>query len=256
MNISFQTDWFDDRTAKWNNKKTPEFAEIVTKFGFSHAFNMIESSLLLKTNLSDEFYYKYNKTANYPWKTGVGKKKGLSLKFFAQMFFSECTKSSFAIHSPFEFPNDNDFISLDDNFEYIVSITPTITKADDNLKALPIDARKCYFDGERELKFFKIYTHKNCEFECLSEKLYKKCDCVPFHYIRKPSWEVCEQRRMKNCIQKYIFERSMGQKDESDNCNCLPTCSSVTYVYEVIESKLVKKEVHISIVPNVNPEKK
>jgi acid-sensing ion channel, other len=30
------------------------------------------------------------------------------------------------------------------------------------------DRRQCYFNDERNLKFFKVYTQSNCELECLA----------------------------------------------------------------------------------------
>jgi amiloride-sensitive sodium channel len=40
--------------------------------------------------------------------------------------------------------------------------------------------RQCYFDGERQLKFFQIYTKANCELECLTNSTMRYCNCSAF----------------------------------------------------------------------------
>ncbi len=40
--------------------------------------------------------------------------------------------------------------------------------------------RQCYFDGERQLKFFQIYTKANCELECLTNLTLRYCNCSAF----------------------------------------------------------------------------
>jgi amiloride-sensitive sodium channel len=113
---------------------------------------------------------------------------------------------------------------------------PSIIKADDDLKQVPASVRKCYFDDEKQLRFFKTYTQKNCEFECLSTVINRRCNCVPFYYIRSSSWDVCEYRRMKFCVEKFLYERSIGNVSKGDNCDCLPACNSISYTYEIIDT--------------------
>jgi amiloride-sensitive sodium channel len=57
----------------------------------------------------------------------------------------------------------------------MVLITPQITVADDDIRSLSIATRKCYFEGEKKLHFYKIYTQKNCEMECLSDASERNC---------------------------------------------------------------------------------
>lgn len=37
-----------------------------------------------------------------------------------------------------------------------ILITPIVIKSDKNLLALELSERKCYFEGERKLQFFKV----------------------------------------------------------------------------------------------------
>ncbi len=40
--------------------------------------------------------------------------------------------------------------------------------------------RQCYFETERHLTFFKAYTQRNCELECVAKNIIQKCKCSPF----------------------------------------------------------------------------
>lgn len=45
--------------------------------------------------------------------------------------------------------------------------------------------RQCYFDEERHLKFFKVYSETNCELECIANYTLSICGCVKFSMPRK-----------------------------------------------------------------------
>lgn len=45
--------------------------------------------------------------------------------------------------------------------------------------------RQCYFNAERQLRFFRYYTQQNCEAECLANFTHTKCGCVHFAMPRK-----------------------------------------------------------------------
>jgi hypothetical protein len=42
----YQTDWFKNQTASWKDRHQPEFTEVLTKFGYGFAFNMMQNSEL------------------------------------------------------------------------------------------------------------------------------------------------------------------------------------------------------------------
>lgn len=54
---------------------------------------------------------------------------------------------------------------------------------DDEVRKMSIAKRNCFLENERKLKYFTIYTKSNCEQECLSLMIAKKCRCVPFYLI-------------------------------------------------------------------------
>lgn len=46
------------------------------------------------------------------------------------------------------------------------------------------DIRRCYLNSERRLRFFKFYSQRNCEVECLSNYTLAQCGCVLFSVPR------------------------------------------------------------------------
>lgn len=41
--------------------------------------------------------------------------------------------------------------------------------------------RNCYFQNEKTLKFFKIYTIHNCEMECRANNTFSECGCNAYY---------------------------------------------------------------------------
>lgn len=90
------------------------------------------------------------------------------------------------VHNSDEFPRSGDqifFVNYNEVIDAFASVE--MSMIDDNLKKWKPEKRNCYLNGERNLKYFKKYTKNNCIDECRSEKMFKACDCVPFHMIRK-----------------------------------------------------------------------
>lgn len=62
----------------------------------------------------------------------------------------------------------------------IVYIEPKVITASPDVRKYNPYLRRCYFNSERKLKFFKVYTRSNCEHECLADFVKKECGCVKF----------------------------------------------------------------------------
>lgn len=62
----------------------------------------------------------------------------------------------------------------------IVYIEPKVIIASPDVRKYDPNLRRCYFNSERKLKFFRVYTRSNCEHECLSEFVKNECGCVKF----------------------------------------------------------------------------
>lgn len=114
--------------------------------------------------------YNTSEIVTYPWKTSAENGKGFEVIFRTNLMLEGCyNHDSFIIHPPNELPISSEIIRIEDWSATEVSITPTIVNTDEDVQAFDVGTRKCYLDNERNLKYFKIYTQKNCELECLSE---------------------------------------------------------------------------------------
>jgi acid-sensing ion channel, other len=149
-----------------------------------------------------------------------------------------CTAFSFIVHSPYELPGSYDSTEMCEfryGFDFDVLITPEIIKTDKSLRSVAPEKRGCYFEGEKKLRFFKVYTKRNCEFECLADLLlnHPAVNCTQFYMVRNESTEVCDHRQERFAqFQTYfaLHNISMGRT----NCKCLDACDSIKYDVEII----------------------
>lgn len=148
-----------------------------------------------------ETVFSYNETR--PWKAlrdpftlRMGIRK---LATYLEMnFYQEKKGFHFLVHSPYEFPNDAAFEFFVDFQYFHVKLEPQMMLIGEDLKAVSSERRDCYFDHEKPLNFFKVYTKYNCEHECQSQIFAEKCGCVPFDLIsecRFMSYVVIELHR-------------------------------------------------------------
>lgn len=73
------------------------------------------------------------------------------------------------LHTPGEIPRvSKQYFRVPLRQEVVVSVKPNMITTSDGLIEYAPDRRQCYFNNERHLKFFKVYTQSNCELECLA----------------------------------------------------------------------------------------
>jgi hypothetical protein len=175
--INDQRIWFNGSKSVWNDVENPNFAETLTRHGIGFTFNIVEDSKLLRLNkTSSDFRYSYSDRTSRkarPWSTGARSSHGLVSTFhyfdnFSTWPESTCRFTSFAVHSPFEVPLTASLITYNYGRDLNVWITPEIMQTDEDLRSFSPDHRNCYFEDERQLNYYKLYTQKNCEMECLS----------------------------------------------------------------------------------------
>jgi hypothetical protein len=88
------------------------------------------------------------------------------------------------LHSPYELPSYSSRQFFHNYRQHIdVKLYPQVFLLDDDLKSFSPSMRNCFLDNEHSLKYFKVYTRKNCEQECLSDLVDATCGCVPFYVI-------------------------------------------------------------------------
>jgi amiloride-sensitive sodium channel len=129
-----------------------------------------------------------------------------------------------------------------------VLIIPEVIKSDESIRKLPPEKRNCYFEGEKELKMFKIYTRRNCEMECLAEYYFQenRTQCVPYYVLRNETHPICPVHKTYQVIFR-LFNfyqhdyRSSYDKAYIETCGCLDTCNDVQYSIETFETKIKGK---------------
>lgn len=104
-------------------------------------------------------------------------------------------------------------------------------KTDMDLKGFPVDFRKCYFEDERKLKFFKIYSKAHCKLECVANITYDKFGCAVYYTPRDSKTKIC------NSTHYYSIKESVTD-DELAQCDCYPLCNDIKYSYEVEKMEL------------------
>lgn len=163
-----------------------------------------------------------------------------------------CYHNSFAVHSPFEHPlstYDFEFIEIgygDHGMSIEVLITPEVIFSEEYLKEYPIEKRFCMFDGDRRMKFYKHYTQRNCEMDCMSGFVERYCNCTPFDVISSDDNQICSTKKIK-CSE---HARSMGRQVKDyfmNNCDCWPACNSVKYKIEVLSKELTNSSDEVLI---------
>jgi acid-sensing ion channel, other len=166
-------------------------------------------------------------------------RQGLHLTFNRnkQIHYKDiCTSPSFLVHSPFELPGSYELEELTEfgyGFHFEVLITPEIILADESLKSYEPEKRGCYFEGEKQLKYFKIYTRRNCELECLAENLFHSpfLNCTPYYMPRSDSIEYCDNRFAYWVQFQTFMDRNFDKS--SSKCACLDACDFIKYKTEV-----------------------
>jgi hypothetical protein len=90
------------------------------------------------------------------------------------------------IHKSYELPSFSGYeIMQPEEHTTHVQIQTEMSSIDENVQSMAINVRNCYLNGEKKLKYFKVYTSKNCKEESLSDFIFNSCKCVPFYVISK-----------------------------------------------------------------------
>lgn len=100
-----------------------------------------------------------------------------------------------------------------------ITVNPHMMSTSEVVQDYDPHNRDCYFEGEKFLKFFKVYSKVNCEVECLANYTLKECGCVPFHMPREASKPICGIG-MRYCViytlEKYNLMKLRSKLKESN----------------------------------------
>lgn len=125
---------------------------------------------------------------DYPLRvSGSGRDAALeiSLDIFEKDFELLCTKKQQGFRVILKVPGDESMINENPIIvplleETVITLRPKLTETSTGLRIYDPNHRKCFFDSERKLRFYKIYTQKNCYAECLANFTKIQCKCAKF----------------------------------------------------------------------------
>ena len=87
---------------------------------------------------------------------------------------------------------------------------------------MPFEQRNCKLEHEvGKNSLFKVYSQKNCKYECYIKKVEEMCDCIPWDFMHQNS------KLAKECdlFGRTCFYNAMEMVAKSRNCkHCLKDC--------------------------------
>ncbi|XP_031355611.1 pickpocket protein 28-like isoform X2 [Photinus pyralis] len=238
------------------------FSYILTSEGWCRTFNMLPPNEVytdpgeLSENSTDEeelwsFDGGYPPGAGFnthPRRTMLtGVKAGLQLDLFTDddnldYLCNEISGFMVTLHNPAEVPNMDTHFRVPMDTAVVVAIKPSMISTSDEIKSYSLDDRLCYLPGERQLSNYKIYTQQNCMVECLANYSLKVCGCAGFYMLSNEevtpvcgagSRKCLEEARVSFLDNDFLSEHV----NQSKKCNCLPTCTSLTFDAEVSQTE-------------------
>lgn len=156
---------------------------------------MAPEMMIVKNNPSIEYWniedgYKdisINITSIYPYRVfGAGISYGLEigLVIHKMMLDYVCRGPiqgfKILLHMPGEMPQLSKYIRVPNGNGVLISVKPQIIITSKSLQKYNPNRRGCFFNSERKLQFFKLYTQQKCELECLANFTQSLCGCVKF----------------------------------------------------------------------------
>ena len=208
---------------KWRGmKKNCEdlFTELITDEGVCFTFNMMKYQDFYKNTIADSLKYpKHNKSSDdwkfedgyvnfnadvYPQRVlGSGHRAGLNIKLFVKenALDYSCKGAvqgfKIALHTPGELPRLSvQFYQVPLKQQVLMTVSPQVITTAAGLRSYTPESRQCYFNIEKQLKFFKTYTQSNCELECLTDFTIKMCGCVKFSMPHDNNTPVCDRTKV------------------------------------------------------------
>ncbi len=166
------------------------------------------------------------------------------VEFFVQLpLFAVPTvenRMHIAIHDPGEIPDlARQPIEIIPGRVYSIFITPRQIVADEGLRSLPVESRKCLFPDEgSHLRLFRNYTKQGCMFECLLHQAHEACNCTPWDYphIREHS-SLCDEKGTRCFSQRFLDPTALN------DCPCPSACILTEYTHDYHFEDLLPNEV-------------
>ncbi|XP_055535261.1 pickpocket protein 28-like isoform X2 [Wyeomyia smithii] len=245
------------------------FKTTLTEKGFCYSFNVLANNDLLRKEELDSNYAFNSERRTSQWSLDFGYQSGIGSNAFPHRVITGGYHGSLAVtlkvnksdvdyfcgnsfqgfkgllHMPNEYPQlMHQFFRIPLNQELIITVVPQVMSIGERAQQYQPEQRQCYNSNERSLRFFKIYTKKNCEIECLTNYTFELCGCVRFSMPRPPGAPICSLRDAPCCRKAQIRKLKLQAKveDTEDSylpkhyCNCLPTCNNIDYHWQVSQA--------------------
>lgn len=118
---------------------------------------------------------------------GTGKEASfvVLLRMFTYDIDRLCGGSSQGFKLSFHSPNESPqiwrrYFHVSPGKTAFFTISPNVINASSSYKSYSPSVRQCFFSHERQLRFYKQYTQRNCELECVANYTVTKCACAEF----------------------------------------------------------------------------
>ncbi|XP_055533023.1 pickpocket protein 28-like [Wyeomyia smithii] len=144
-----------------------------------------------------------------------------------------------SIHAPDEFPMSEDkFLLMNPRHALTLNLKPKVLWTSRSLRYLPPEKRKCFFNEERSLRYFRNYNRYNCAAECISNYTFEKCGCVRFTMPRSADMKICDASQIE-CYRNASttlndeIKRHEIKHGEQNGCRCYQACNEFKYAVEI-----------------------
>lgn len=141
-------------------------------------------------------------------------------------------------------------MSVPTSYESRIAVTPTVTTATQAIRKMSIDVRKCIFEDENFLSFYRYstqfknqtkkrlndhikiirstYSERNCQNECVTKLLYRHCECIMFYQpLFRANLSICGAAD-ESCISEFLYEfKSDNPMFKCDQC--IGACFALYY---------------------------
>ncbi|XP_015838363.2 pickpocket protein 28-like [Tribolium castaneum] len=262
----------DCRYMGWDKNCKELFTPILTDQGVCYTFNMLDRSEIFSEEVVHFRDYHHMGHLSHQWSMSNGYAHDANIHTYPRralypgalkgLTFSILTKKEdldyactsmqgyrVLLHTPIRVPRPSQqFFQLPLDQRVVGAIHPIMITTSESVKKFRPEKRECYFQTDRKLKYFKIYSSLNCRFECLTNYTLDVCGCVSFFMPRENGTKICgtasnDCLTFAEAVLQVTHHRSQlnqtqhGESDDSDvDCNCLPICDDLTYEVDISQS--------------------
>ncbi|KAG5676564.1 hypothetical protein PVAND_006388 [Polypedilum vanderplanki] len=133
-------------------------------------------------------------------------------------------------HLPMKFQHFlTENIQLKSVIKKLMFLNAKLYTSDESLKGYTPKQRQCYFEGEKNLKFFKSYTKSHCDWECVTNYTLDICGCTKFSMpeIIILQYVTCRRKSVYyNAMLTWPNNRSFYENNDNP-CDCYETCNDI-----------------------------